>query len=793
MARSSVVLQSASPLNIMTENLVLEMDGKEDESNEKLAEIYRAIDKGNDDDDYDRIKQLVTPTGLSECRPVMENSLKISYKLKQSEGPHKNELRSLGNNVEVFAKQLLKYYNKIKPSDKTDNGIIDRHYINRIIHVAVSCKAKKFLSSSTAQNFLERLWTGSYSKINETSHGWILKNVWTPLDVIFFPVIFLLLFIVRKRHPVSRAEQSRAEQSRAEQSRAEQSRAEQSRAEQSRAEQSRAEQSRAEQSRAEQSRAEQSRAEQSRAEQSRAEQSRAEQSRAEQSRAEQSRAEQSRAESSESMERVWKEYGKSMERVWKEYGKSMERVWKEYGKSMERVWKEYGKSMERVWKEYGKSMERVEYGKSMERVWKEYGKSMERVWKEYGKSMERVWKEYGKSMERVWIEYGKSMERVWKEYGKSMERVWKEYGKSMERVWKEYGKSMERVWKEYGKKSYKKYFETPYFIFLRDFFSYLTLLLLHCAVCVQPTGLRFSALEWIIMVFFVGRILMEFYQGHVEASKYKEFECDRSNYINEEEMAAFKENLVAINTKKKSTNVAVRRFKSWYKEKYGEEVNLEQISKNEAPKLLKHLFLEIRQTTKENKGKEYEPGTLQTYRNGLRRYFLERQCPPAVDNFDIEKGSGTEFEEVAEMLSLKKKDLKKKGFGNKPNTAQPIEDEDVQKMWESGAVGMHSPRALLRLVWWNNMMHLGMRGFQEQRDCQLEDFLIKDTYIEYNERQTKNRQGDEESSNKRARKYNNKIWKTDGGERDPYQAFIEYLNRHPKGDNVPSCFFCISC
>jgi len=250
----------------------------------------------------------------------------------------------------------------------------------------------------------------------------------------------------------------------------------------------------------------------------------------------------------------------------------------------------------------------------------------------------------------------------------------------------------------------------------------------------------------------------------------------------EEEMA------VAINTKK-STNVAVRRFKSWYKEKYGEEVNLEQISKNEAPKLLKHFFLEIRQTTKENKGKEYEPGTLQTYRNGLRRYFLERQCPPAVDNFDIEKGSGTEFEEVAEMLSLKKKDLKKKGFGNKPNTAQPIEDEDVQKMWESGAVGMHSPRALLRLVWWNNMMHLGMRGFQEQRDCQLEDFLIKDTYIEYNERQTKNRQGDEESSNKRARKYNNKIWKTDGGERDPYQAFIEYLNRRPKGDNVPSCFF----
>ena len=80
----------------------------------------------------------------------------------------------------------------------------------------------------------------------------------------------------------------------------------------------------------------------------------------------------------------------------------------------------------------------------------------------------------------------------------------------------------------------------------------------------------------------------------------------------EEEMDAFKENMVAANTKK-NTSVAVRRLKAWYKEKYGMEINLEQISKSEAPNLLQHFFVEIRQTTKENKGKEYEPGTLQTY------------------------------------------------------------------------------------------------------------------------------------------------------------------------------------
>ena len=161
-------------------------------------------------------------------------------------------------------------------------------------------------------------------------------------------------------------------------------------------------------------------------------------------------------------------------------------------------------------------------------------------------------------------------------------------------------------------------------------------------------------------------------------------------------------------TLKKSTSTSVRRLQSCFKEKHGKQINLDAISKQEAPQLLKHFFLEIRQTTKENKGKEYEPGTLQTYRNGLRRYFLERPCPPAVDNFDLEKSSAIEFEEVSTMLSMKKKDLKQKGLGNKPNAAQPVETEDIEKMWSSGAIGLQNPRSLLHLVWWNNVTHLMM-------------------------------------------------------------------------------------
>ena len=219
----------------------------------------------------------------------------------------------------------------------------------------------------------------------------------------------------------------------------------------------------------------------------------------------------------------------------------------------------------------------------------------------------------------------------------------------------------------------------------------------------------------------------------------------------DDELVSFKDNMVSENTKK-STSTSVRRLQSWFKEKHGKQINLDAISKQEAPQLLKHFFLEIGQTTKQNKGKEYEPGTLQTYRNSFRRYFLERSCPPAVDNFDLEKSSAIEFEEVSTMLSMKKQDLKQKGLGNKPNAAQPVETEDIEKMWSSGAIGLQNPRSLLHLVWWNNVTHLGIRGFKEQHDCRLSDFTVTEQYIEYKERQTKNRQGDEPTATKRARK-----------------------------------------
>ena len=150
---------------------------------------------------------------------------------------------------------------------------------------------------------------------------------------------------------------------------------------------------------------------------------------------------------------------------------------------------------------------------------------------------------------------------------------------------------------------------------------------------------------------------------------------------------------------------------------------------------MKHFFVDIRKTRKDDEGKEYEPGSPQTCRNSLRRYFLHRPCPPAPDNFDIEKNE--KFDEVANMLSVKKKDFKRKGLENKPNAAQPLEEDETEKIWSTGALGLQNPRSLLHLVWWNNVKHLGMRAFKEQYDCLIQDFTVTNQYVEYKERQSR--------------------------------------------------------
>jgi len=81
-----------------------------------------------------------------------------------------------------------------------------------------------------------------------------------------------------------------------------------------------------------------------------------------------------------------------------------------------------------------------------------------------------------------------------------------------------------KTWFFFPTDHYVQYFNTPYFIFVRDTLSYLALLGLHFALCLQPSTIHFTVLEWIIMLFFIGRLLMELNQAVTERQLYKKFE-----------------------------------------------------------------------------------------------------------------------------------------------------------------------------------------------------------------------------------------------------------------------------
>ena len=241
--------------------------------------------------------------------------------------------------------------------------------------------------------------------------------------------------------------------------------------------------------------------------------------------------------------------------------------------------------------------------------------------------------------------------------------------------------------------------------------------------------------------------------------------------LEDDEIEEFQSKQVAKNTVK-GTESAVRRLEAWYKDRYGKKLVLSSINKTNASDLLRHFFLEIRDTRKDSLGEEYEPSTLSTYRNGLRRYFLERKDG---ESFDI-----GEDEDLKKKLAAKKKQLKPEGKGNRPHRADPLDENQMEKLWTTGAVGLKTPRQLLHLVWWNNTRMLGMRGRQEHLNCKVQDFKDQGNYYEYTERSTKTRTGETDDPKAR-RKYNNKIFRGNGDERDPYVALKKYLGHRPEG------------
>lgn len=86
------------------------------------------------------------------------------------------------------------------------------------------------------------------------------------------------------------------------------------------------------------------------------------------------------------------------------------------------------------------------------------------------------------------------------------------------------------------------------------------------------------------------------------------------------------------------------------------------------------------------------------------------------------------------------------GKSNKPNKAQALTEEEVDRLFETSQMGMQHPYALLRMLWFFNTVHVGMRIVTEHvkmkwRDIKLCAGKTGAEYLQYSERVTKSRTG----------------------------------------------------
>ena len=75
-----------------------------------------------------------------------------------------------------------------------------------------------------------------------------------------------------------------------------------------------------------------------------------------------------------------------------------------------------------------------------------------------------------------------------------------------------------------------------------------------------------------------------------------------------------------------------------------------------------------------------------------------------------------QFEQTRRALQSKKRDLKRKGMGNKPNASAAFSEEDIQVLFEKDLLGSFTAEALLNMIWFNNIIHFGLLGRTEHRE-----------------------------------------------------------------------------
>ena len=189
------------------------------------------------------------------------------------------------------------------------------------------------------------------------------------------------------------------------------------------------------------------------------------------------------------------------------------------------------------------------------------------------------------------------------------------------------------------------------------------------------------------------------------------------------------------NTNKK-TEQNVKRFREWLaQEPRCEGRDFIDIQPVDMDRYVGVFLLEL----KKPNNTDYEPDTLTSFHRSINRRLEEI-------GYGYSLVDSKEFKLSKKVLESRRRDLKQKGLGNRPNVAHPLSKNDEEKLWETKQFGSETPQSLINTVWYFNAKLFGFCGVHESRQLMWGDLTLKagengEEFIEFNERETKTRTG----------------------------------------------------
>ena len=134
----------------------------------------------------------------------------------------------------------------------------------------------------------------------------------------------------------------------------------------------------------------------------------------------------------------------------------------------------------------------------------------------------------------------------------------------------------------------------------------------------------------------------------------------------------------------------------------GETRKLGCLSEGELDRLLGHFFATVRKD-----GALYEPDTLSAFQRSIDR----RLTQDLKKTYSILRDPC--FTSSRQALKASRKYLRAQGKGNKPNASEGLQSSEIERLWDSGALGDGDPQTLQCTIWWLISTQMGTRGCDE--------------------------------------------------------------------------------